>query len=486
MKIRLKLAGLAVIVCTLVVAACNGDSSGSGAVADSVLKNIANTASLPVLNGQTNVQCNYSHTLPDDPILMPGMPGMSMLHDFFGNIAANANTVTADLYNTPANTCDNQADGTSYWVPSLMRSGVIVRPAYQKTYYQVPNASNYPVTPMPQGLKLIAGSPLNTGPSSAITYFCKGAATKYTSTPQTTCPAWSTDPVSGVQFNIGIQFPDCWDGHTMTPTTTVKNAVYSTNDVCPADYPVRIPTVNMNVAYFLGTNTDMSDVQLSLDPIINPDGSTTLQWGNLFTAHGDFFNGWPAQSMQYMTDYCFNKGVDCGDSIPMAYSEPDSDAYIASTPNDTQNYGSSANLYVSNIPGQQQISMLRFPLPANAATLNFNAVKVNLYGGATSSGANMIYLYPMDATWDESTVTWDNAPACPSTGPKAQLYLDNAVQYRASDVTQLIKNAIAAGETEVAFCVRGGVTTQSYLFQSKEGANKPTLLFEPVMQTPLP
>lgn len=104
--------------------------------------------------GQFNVECSYSHTLPDDPIMFPGKPGRSMVHDFFGNTSSDAFTTNADLLALPDNTCDNAADSSAYWAPQLRRAGgtQIVRPTLQKTYYRAVNVLNHPVTPFPAGL----------------------------------------------------------------------------------------------------------------------------------------------------------------------------------------------------------------------------------------------------------------------------------------------------------------------------------------------
>lgn len=68
-----------------------------------------------------------------------------------------------------------------------------------------------------------------------------------------------------VQFNIGIQFPNCWDGVNLKPAHGHSNAAYDVNGACPSDYPVKIPTVNMNVAYVLPqiTSLDTAKIQLS-------------------------------------------------------------------------------------------------------------------------------------------------------------------------------------------------------------------------------
>src|SRR5207244_9419190 len=56
------------------------------------------------------IPCNYSHTLMDDPIVDPGMPGMSHSHDFFGNVCTNAHSPYPSMV-TARTTCALQ-DGT--------------------------------------------------------------------------------------------------------------------------------------------------------------------------------------------------------------------------------------------------------------------------------------------------------------------------------------------------------------------------------------
>src|SRR5262245_26804551 len=64
------------------------------------------------------VQCPASHRLPDDPIVFPGKPGASHLHQFIGNRTTDANS-TADSLLAGGTTCDDQADTSAYWVPAL-------------------------------------------------------------------------------------------------------------------------------------------------------------------------------------------------------------------------------------------------------------------------------------------------------------------------------------------------------------------------------
>ena len=47
--------------------------------------------------------CPFTHRLPDDPIVLPGLPGASHMHSFFGNTSTNAHTTLATLQNSPSN-----------------------------------------------------------------------------------------------------------------------------------------------------------------------------------------------------------------------------------------------------------------------------------------------------------------------------------------------------------------------------------------------
>src|SRR5919197_133805 len=47
--------------------------------------------------GQFVVRCPYSHSLMDDPIVFPGQPGASHMHDFFGNESVNAFSTMASM-----------------------------------------------------------------------------------------------------------------------------------------------------------------------------------------------------------------------------------------------------------------------------------------------------------------------------------------------------------------------------------------------------
>ncbi|CAI1809926.1 Domain of uncharacterised function (DUF1996) [Serratia quinivorans] len=439
---------------------------------------------------ETNVICNYSHTKPDDAIMMLDMPGMAMLHDFFGNIHTDAFTKTTDLQNQPENTCDNQADSSAYWVPALrLEDGTIVKPSYQKTYYQSENVEEYPLSPLPQGLELLAGNHRGTGPTPwVLNYYCKSSG--YSQTPFSSCAPYKPGIV---QFNIGLRFPDCWDGVTLKakPKQGIKNAVYSTGGVCSVNYPVKIPRANMNVAYEVNTDNpiDMTKIQLSLDPVME-NGKLVEKWGSIYTAHGDFMNGWSAQSAQYMTEHCMNRPGSCNKNIPFSYSTALEDTTIANLDDADKNFADDKTVRAQgpddrSTQSKRQIGLIKFKLPEWAEGKDIeSATDVKYFlRNATINGsdqtAGMMYYMPVSNSWRGDSVTWNNAPECGGT-KAGQLYLDNELKFRYTDVDKAVRHAIKDNQTEISFCIIGNDTGRKYVMDSSESRNPPILMLRSV------
>ncbi len=68
------------------------------------------------------------------------------------------------------------------------------------------------------------------------------------------------------------------------------------------------------------SSLDTSKVELSMDPVMHGE-TREERWGSLYTAHADFMNGWTEDGAQFMTDLCMNQGLDCGTTVPYAYSK---------------------------------------------------------------------------------------------------------------------------------------------------------------------
>lgn len=428
---------------------------------------------------QADVQCHYSHTLADDAIMMPGEAGMAMWHDFFGNTATDANSNSDTLLANPETTCNNLADHSAYWVPALrLEDGTVVRPAYQKTYYQAKNVEQFPLHSFPHGLELLVGDHQGTKPTpGVVNYFCQGQG--YSAVPFENCPPYAPGKV---QFNIALAFPNCWDGKNLKPGKTLKNAVYAVKDACPAAYPVKLPTINMNVAYELDSDTavDISKAQLSLDPVME-NGKMVEKWGSIYTAHGDFMNGWTAQAATFITDQCMNNPMDCSTNVPYSYSAPLAEATVAADGSINEN---PAELLVrgdSKKPGLRKIAYLKFAVPEWPADKDIDTDKDLVYrlrtvaGNVTDATAGMIYFYQCNNDWQPENLSWGARPAC-STDTKTALYLDHNREYRYSNVDAWLRQAVKNQQTEITIAVEGNDSGRLFSIDSAESKTPPLLM----------
>src|SRR4051794_1984685 len=107
--------------------------------------------------------CAVSHRLADDPIVLPGTPGASHSHDFYGNPTTNASSTYASLTNT-ATRCSQPGDTAAYWVPTLLQGGVAVEAKVARIYYRGGVSDASTIRPFPAGLRMIAGNSKATAP----------------------------------------------------------------------------------------------------------------------------------------------------------------------------------------------------------------------------------------------------------------------------------------------------------------------------------
>ena len=97
------------------------------------------------------VKCAFSHTAPNDPIVHPGMTGMSHSHDFFGNRLTDADSTAASLLGGPT-TCNKQSDTAAYWAPTLFDHGQPVTPwGWWRTTGPLPGSTRRRCSPTPPG-----------------------------------------------------------------------------------------------------------------------------------------------------------------------------------------------------------------------------------------------------------------------------------------------------------------------------------------------
>ncbi|MDP9799723.1 hypothetical protein J2S43_008235 [Catenuloplanes nepalensis] len=249
--------------------------------------------------------CEYSHSLPDDPIVAPGLPGASHMHSFFGNEGVDAGTVADDLVRFTATTCEPKQDHSSYWVPTLYDAGTnkAAEPTGFRVYYRSLMNDSAKQLPMPNGLRMIAGDAKKKVPTP------RGA------TGQFYCAYWepghdadgvarSTDgnwPICEKQayLHFILQFPDCWDGRHLDSPNHKDHVAYGWNNACPASHPVKIPAITFDIQY--GVQGSQAGYYLASDKDVRSSSSM----------HGDAFVMWDVDTMNKRTKNCVEQRRTC-------------------------------------------------------------------------------------------------------------------------------------------------------------------------------
>ena len=237
--------------------------------------------------------CPFTHRLPDDPIIYPGLPGASHMHSFFGSTTTNANTTLATLQNSPTN-CNPAVDKSSYWVPTLYRDNVPVEPTGTTFYYLGEGVRDDVIArtqPIPLGLRIVAGNAKATAPDATTIsrWSCLHAGQVPPGKDFVNCPA-------GTMLESYLDFPQCWNGRDLDSADHKSHMAYPVNGDCPASHPVPVPKLRQVLRY----------------PVTGDPSHFRLASGAGFTMHGDFFNAWPEAEMARRVNDCIRPIIKCG------------------------------------------------------------------------------------------------------------------------------------------------------------------------------
>lgn len=246
-----------------------------------------NAPTVPLI-GEFVAFCDFSHRLPEDPIVAPGQHHASHSHDFFGNVTAGAHSTIETLL-AGSTTCDPVTDRSSYWVPTLYDAQGVEVGMERATFYYLVHVNNpAALQPYPLGLKVIAGNAKATNPGEAehIKWSCLGAPDSSTGD-FVTCP-------TGSKLELLVNYPDCWDGVNLDSANHKSHMAYSAAGACPATHPVPVPALQFKLRY-----------------VTNGGPGLRLSSGAGYTAHADFFNAWePAALVNRLQ--CLHEEIKCG------------------------------------------------------------------------------------------------------------------------------------------------------------------------------
>ena len=244
--------------------------------------------------------CNYSHTLNDDPIVFPRMPGASHLHDFVGNMTTDAFSTLTSL-DAGGTTCAQAEDGSAYWIPATYQNGVHRTPSATSKnalfYYRRGAVhTDTPIRPFPPGLRFVYGNGHAASPAEnpgigqgRIYWKCGGGSSTHLTAPPTSCPGENL-------ISLVFVLPQCWNGTTLDSPDHASHMTYTVSGRCPDTHPVALPQIT---AYW----------RIPTDSAV---GTITYASGPYYTAHMDFFNAWDGAALQALVTDCINASVDCG------------------------------------------------------------------------------------------------------------------------------------------------------------------------------
>jgi Domain of unknown function (DUF1996) len=245
-------------------------------------------------DGVFSLLCDFSHQLSDDPIMFPGQPGVSHLHQFTGNVTTNAGSTYESMLGQ-ATSCPYAKDTAAYWVPALVSPlGTVIAPIRMNVYYRNKPSNGQPVVAFPPDFRLIAGHPtVPTGTKATLGWNCKDANPYLASPPD----------CRGIRSSRGVKahivFPNCWNGLPDSADHR-SHVVYPSGGLCPVSHPLKLARLSVHVTWPV---KDGRGYTLSSD-----HGSEAATGASL---HADFWNTWDQPELERLTETCLNAQVSC-------------------------------------------------------------------------------------------------------------------------------------------------------------------------------
>ncbi|WP_405461074.1 DUF1996 domain-containing protein [Streptomyces sp. NBC_00101] len=241
-----------------------------------------------------NATCTYSHSKPDDPIVLPGLPGASHMHSFFGNKSTDAFSTTQSLRAHTPTSCTPADDLSAYWIPTLYQGDTAIEPEGMIVYYGSRLTDPAATVPFPQGFRMIAGSAKTQTPTPAGSpgqFWCAGEGGEIGRS------ADGNWPVCAPKAHLTHQlvFPDCWDGKNLDSPDHKSHVAFTYDGKCSGAYPVAIPNLSFVTSY----------------PTSGGTGGFRLASGMASSIHGDFFNAWDNAALGHRVRDCINQKAKC-------------------------------------------------------------------------------------------------------------------------------------------------------------------------------
>ncbi len=226
------------------------------------------------------LNCKYSKSLHDDPVLLHGQPGASPGNDFYGADNADANS-TFDTLRQSTSTCITHYDTSAYFQPQLLMNGQPQTPKAEFDYYEIPNGADpASIKQWPNDFSMVATS-------AHIYWACGGGGTPHLPAPYDCADYGSTGNITTY-----VNFPTCWDGAAVSGP---DDSVYPANRVCPQGFTSRIPQLTEQFTWNITDGT-----------------GATFTTGDASTFRGEYMNGWDPAYLGMLMATCINPAKACG------------------------------------------------------------------------------------------------------------------------------------------------------------------------------
>lgn len=249
--------------------------------------------------GFFSIRCRSSHAASDDPIVSPGSPGSTHLHQFFGATATNAHSSYRSMVESPSS-CRLSEDTAGYWAPALVSPrGEIARTISQIAYYRA--LGDDPIRAFPADLRMIAGYPtIPTGVEDFLGWGCSNGQ-------------WFDSPgdcTGNGNLKASVTFPSCWNGFQLDSPDHRSHMTYRVGKHCPVSHPVALPTLKIHITF------DVSDARgyaLSSDLMLGTADGHSL--------HADFWNTWDQDALEGLVRGCLLSGQSCASTTNSNFSQ---------------------------------------------------------------------------------------------------------------------------------------------------------------------
>jgi hypothetical protein len=244
------------------------------------------------------------HRAPDDPVVFPGQPGASHLHEFGGNVTTNAHSTYGSMIGQ-ATDCPYPKDAAAYWFPALLDKQGNPAPVFAiNAYYRdVPTNPDLPhPKPYPPDFRIMAGAPVLEANGKPKVYFsCTDTEPKVSYPPD----------CAGVEGSLGVKanviFPECLKYGTFDSPDHRSHMTYATWGGCPEGYEL-VPQLGLFITWKV-KDAETAGYRLSSD-------TPGMLAGH--SLHADFWNTWDQAELERLTQACI---VEHGD-VPESTAEP--------------------------------------------------------------------------------------------------------------------------------------------------------------------